>query len=106
MQRNYRHKGTIQQLGSTLSDRGQRVQTWTTFATVFYSRQDASAGEVIRGRQMAGESTHRLETHWIDGVTNKMRLVDANDNRTYEFKAVRDAFDNRRTLQIDALETT
>jgi hypothetical protein len=59
-QRNYRHKGIIQQLGSTLSDRGQRVQTWSTYATVFYGRQDAAAGEVVRGRQMAEESTHRI----------------------------------------------
>ena len=102
-QRNYRHRGTIQRLGTTLDSRGQRVETWSTVATVFYRRTDATGGEVIRGRQMAAESTHLIETHWIDAITAKMRLVDG--SRTFHFVAVRDPFDNRQTLAIDAKET-
>lgn len=104
MIRNYRHHGKIEQLGTTLTSRGQRVDTWTEVCKTYYGRQDAAAGEVLRGRQVAAESTHRLTMHWIDGVTTKMRLVDG--DRTFEFVAVRDVFDNQRTLEIDAREIT
>jgi SPP1 family predicted phage head-tail adaptor len=99
-----RHRGTIEQLGSTLDDRGQRVQTWSTVVSgVFYSRQAAAAGEVIRGRQTVAEATQRLRIRYRSGLTPKMRLVDG--SRVFHFLAVSDVDDRTRTLEIDAKET-
>ena len=102
--RGKRHQGTIQTLGETLTSRGQREQTWSNWIEVYYSKRDVSGGEIVRGRQVAAESTHRLSMRFLDGVTTKMRLVDG--DHTYEFIAIRDPYDNRRELEIDAREIT
>lgn len=99
-----RHRGRLEKPPATLTSRGQRDRSaaWTYVAEIYFGKRTVAAGEVIRGRQVHAEATHRLTIRYRDDVTPQWRIVE--DNRTYELLSVIDPDDRKRTLELDVKE--
>lgn len=99
-----RHRGRLESPPETLTARGQRDRTaaWSLVAMVHFAKRTVSAAEIIRGRQVHGEATHRLTIRWRDDVTSANRIVEG--TRTYELLSAFDPDDRKQVLECDAKE--
>lgn len=54
---------------------GQRIETWSNFATVWGSVEDVSGRELVRGGVTSGQANTLIRIRHHPGITNGMRAI-------------------------------
>ena len=79
------------------------VETWSTYATVWAARRDASASESYRAGEVGAQITTRFTIRWSPAVADvNPRDRIAFDGREYNITAVRN-IGRQRWREIDAV---
>ena len=97
-----RHRITIEERDNTANAAGQRLGTWTTFATRWASIEPAGGSEAISNDQIKATTTHRIRCRHVAGLTNQHRVVFG--ARTFDVRSVRNLDERRKEIEIDAVE--
>ena len=71
---NLRHQISIEQATESFDGNGELISTWTTFATVWAEITPLTGREYWSARQINAETTGKIRTRYISGLTPKMRV--------------------------------
>lgn len=86
-----RHSITIQSnTGTTQDTFGAETQTWATALTTWASIEQVSGSrgdEIVRGQQVAGESTHKITIRYWSSLTRNHRVLFG--SRVFDINSVR-----------------
>ena len=66
---------TIQVASANVDVLGQRVDSWTTFATVWAQAQPLRGNELFAAGQTQSEAEVRFRIRYLAGVTSAMRVL-------------------------------
>lgn len=101
----YRHRLTIQTPAESTGD-GYNVTTttWADYATVWAQLDTASPREQTQGPKDRQQQEITIRTHYISGVTAKMRLTGG--GRTYQVVGVENPGLMNRELVLTCSEMT
>ncbi len=94
---------TIQRATVSTNDFNEAIETWSTLATVWANRRDASGSERYRAMEVNAEISVRFTVRIFSTISD----VNANDRISYDgdiynITAVREV-DRNRMLEIDAV---
>lgn len=78
---------TIQQSTSTQDAYGQPIESWSTFVTVWAKKMDVRARERFTSDTELATRTSTFRIYWLDGVDEKMRIVDE-DSTVYDIQGI------------------
>ena len=70
-----RHRITFQTQSKDGAAAGQRIETWSTFATVWGSVEDVSGRELVRGGVTSGQANTLIKIRHRNDITNGMRAI-------------------------------
>ena len=70
----YRHPITFQQRTTTKNEYGERLDTWTDFATSRAGIYATSGREYMNAMEVQSEMTHKINLRYIPNVTSSMRI--------------------------------
>jgi SPP1 family predicted phage head-tail adaptor len=93
-----RHRVTIETTTEVQDQYGEPVETWTTLAEVWASREDLAGREAFAAQQVQADVTTRFQMRFLAGVTAKARLI--SDGVTYNVTSVADADGRGKTLTL------
>jgi len=91
-------KVLIENHTETINSVGEPVETWSTYATAWVEIKTQSGKEFIQAKEQNSELTHILTTHYISGVTPKMRIN--NGGLYYNILSVFDPTTRKRELKL------
>jgi SPP1 family predicted phage head-tail adaptor len=69
-----RHKIELQSSTATSDSVGQKIKTWTTYATVWAWIRPMSGGEMMRAQQPVGEITHKVTVRYNSSIDETHRI--------------------------------
>lgn len=93
----------VQRAALAANEFNEPIETWSTFATVWARKADATAGEAYRAQEVGAEITTRFTVRWSsDTATIDPRDRISFDGREYNIVAVRD-IGRQRWREIDAV---
>lgn len=98
---NLRNKITIEQKTVTQDENGDLTETWSTFATPWARIEPLRGREFLEARAINNELTVRFYIRYRAGVTQDMRIRDA-DGNLYDITAPLHINHRNRELQIMA----
>lgn len=78
---------TIQQATTTQDIYGEPIETWATIATVWAKQSDIRGRERFTSETELAVRTATFRIYWMDGIDEKMRLIDA-DGTVYEIEGI------------------
>lgn len=93
---------SIEQASFTQGTDGNLTATWSEYAAAWARIEPLSGAESWRGEQVAADVTHRITTHYVAGVTPKMRIT--YDGRTFDIVSVVNTDEAGAMLEISARE--
>lgn len=93
-----RHRVTIQEQSTARDTFGQRVDTWTTVATVWASVEPLQGREFLDGRSLEAEISLRVRMRYRSGVEPTMRL--SWGGRIFEIVAITSTEERGRELVL------
>lgn len=93
-----RKRITIEVVSQTVSDDGQPLETWTTFAVRWASVEpiETSGREYLQAQAIQADVTHVVTLRYLAGVTPKHRVNW--DNRTLEIQSTANIEERGRML--------
>lgn len=93
-----RNKITIQQPTETLDSYGDLTTSWSTYAVCWAAVVPLNGTEYYQARQADAFVTTRITTRYIDGITNKMRVLWG--SRVYNIESVINRMEMDRELVL------
>lgn len=75
------------------------ITSWSDFATVWASLEDSAGSEVLQADQITAVKTTSFTIRYLDGVTEKMRVLF--DGRHYDIESIQRP-DRKRSLILRA----
>jgi len=78
---------TIQTNTPTQDAYGEPIESWSTFATVWAKRGDVRGRERFASEQELATRTATFRMYWLDGVHERMQIVDE-DSTVYDIQGI------------------
>ena len=78
---------TIQQSTDTQDAAGQPIAAWSTFAAVWAGHKDMRGRERFASEQDLAVRTVTFRMYWLDGVHERMRVIDE-DGTVYDIQGI------------------
>jgi SPP1 family predicted phage head-tail adaptor len=97
-----RHQITIQQSTPAQNAKGEPIDSWGTFATVWASIEPIGGGERFAADQVIADATHRVTIRYTAGVEPKMRVLFG--SRVFDIREVRNLEERNRTMELTCRE--
>lgn len=97
-----RHRVIIEQPDDSRSASGAIVKGWVEFASRWASIQPIRARETFQSKEFISEVTHQVKVRYLEGLTNKMRLVFG--TRTFDILEVLNVDERNRELVLSCKE--
>lgn len=95
-----RYRITIQSPPATKNTFGEMTGSWTTFATVWASKEPLLGNEYFAAESAQSKVEVKFRIRYRSGVTNTMRVVEGSD--TYDILSVVDVMGLKREMLIYA----
>jgi head-tail adaptor len=100
----YRHPVIVEQQSLSRGESGEKVDTWTTFATLRCRIWPGKGTEATESLRETGTTPTRFFSRFVPGIVNGMRLVFS--GRYYDIVNVCNVGERNRELEISAVEKT
>jgi SPP1 family predicted phage head-tail adaptor len=98
-----RERIKIEEATESQDDAGQPIRTWSTLVDRLPAEvRPVAGGEVVRGRQVAAETTCVFEIRFRTDITTDQRIVWA--GRTFGIVRVHDPYGRRAEIWVEAKE--
>jgi SPP1 family predicted phage head-tail adaptor len=97
-----RHRIRIERPVPTRNEFGEEIRTWVLVAERWASIDPLSGRELWAARQVQAETSHRIRTRHVDGVTTEMRI--AHDGRHFDIQSALNKGERGIELEILAVE--
>lgn len=96
------HRIRIESASETQNSAGEPIPSWSPFAVVWAAVVPLHGDESFGGREVNATVSHRIEMHYLSGVTPKMRATFK--DRIFDFQQVVNVGERNRDMEILALE--
>lgn len=98
-----KHKVTVEQVAEVPNSYGEPIHLWTDYATRHASFRPIRGREYFRAKQVQEEEPVRFKMRYLDGLTQKMRIV--YDSNYYNINSIINPEGSDREMIIEASES-
>lgn len=80
----------IEEESVTRNSYGEEVIEWVEVETVFAEKYDKLNRESFQANQLVASTSTIFTMHFLDGITERMRLVDLDTNVIYQIEGIKE----------------